>query len=210
MQDFSSLAKAPIKFDVRQGLKIPFSKVPFVNIAREARECHYGPGRSKPKYTEPDDPNRERRRLRRIKKMGCPAIIKIKTVIYLPRFKVSDPVTKYKIRLAVNEMRTQEVRPEDKQMVFVLFCNKHQNHPGLKYTAASVSQGDIHDLVPEPISEEIVPADCSIESWLNSCKISKHVKSFHDRGYYFTRQLGHITFDVRMLRPFDKELFDLS
>ncbi|KAH3869063.1 hypothetical protein DPMN_032221 [Dreissena polymorpha] len=161
-------------------------------------------------YTEPDDPNRERRRLRRIKKMGCPAIIKIKTVIYLPRFKVSDPVTKYKIRLAVNEMRTQEVRPEDKQMVFVLFCNKHQNHPGLKYTAASVSQGDIHDLVPEPISEEIVPADCSIESWLNSCKISKHVKSFHDRGYYFTRQLGHITFDVRMLRPFDKELFDLS
>ncbi|XP_052265434.1 uncharacterized protein LOC127867954 [Dreissena polymorpha] len=85
-------------------------------------------------YTEPDDPNRKRRRLRRIKKMGCPAIIKIKTVIYLPRFKVSDPVTKYKIRLAVNEMRTQEVRPEDKQMVFVLFCNKHQNHPGLKYT----------------------------------------------------------------------------
>ncbi|KAL5022779.1 hypothetical protein ScPMuIL_001934 [Solemya velum] len=78
--------------DLRGEVSIPNSGVPFVNLGKELRECHHGPAHSKKEMVKKsvDDHRyvKKRRTIQPSKKQNCQAVIRLRTIVQFPSFKV--------------------------------------------------------------------------------------------------------------------------
>ncbi|KAK3083109.1 hypothetical protein FSP39_014287 [Pinctada imbricata] len=186
---------------------------PYIVVHTERFECHHGPDRNKSKKEkaktnqEGDHHTYQKRRYhtQKTKKLGCPAAIVAKEIIFFTEYKGS--VSKYKREQISKEIRKKIGEgdlPQFQRQILVKLPTKHENHlPGEVAEISLPVDKRVTSKVEEYVSEGFTSSSCIrslIELFVrNELFIGQKCPSWIDRRFFPTqRDISNAIYSAKM------------